>query len=194
MESSFGTNILTKKKFFFFEKEKKIDKNSRQFNNQLGGGCILDLGCYPTSLSLLICSLIKNINYKKFKITNLVREIGSTGVDINAEAKIIFDNSFNSKVKASFKKNLGNNTVIKGEKGNMFIKNTFIGIKEITIVLKDRTYEIKNLFNENIFSQEISSISKSILDDSNEVSYPGMQLEETILNMKILDYWKNEKL
>ena len=46
----------------------------------------------------------------------------------------------------------------------------------------------------NIFSQEISSISKSILDDSNEVSYPGMQLEETILNMKILDYWKNEKL
>jgi hypothetical protein len=76
----------------------------------------------------------------------------------------------------------------------MFIKNTFIGIKEITIVLKDRTYEIKNLFNENIFSQEISSISKSILDDSNEVSYPGMQLEETILNMKILDYWKNEKL
>ncbi|MDC0356147.1 Gfo/Idh/MocA family oxidoreductase [Candidatus Pelagibacter sp.] len=194
MESSFGVNILTKKKFFFFEKEKKIDKNSRQFNNQLGGGCILDLGCYPTSLSLLICSLIKNINYKKFKITNLVREIGSTGVDINAEAKIIFDNSFNSKVKASFKKNLGNNTVIKGEKGNMFIKNTFIGIKEITIVLKDKTYEIKNLSNENIFSQEISSISKSILDDSNEVSYPGMQLEETILNMKILDYWKNEKL
>jgi hypothetical protein len=143
---------------------------------------------------LLICSLIKNINYKKFKITNLVREIGSTGVDINAEAKIIFDNSFNSKVKASFKKNLGNNTVIKGEKGNMFIKNTFIGIKEITIVLKDRTYEIKNLSNENIFSQEISSISKSILNDSNEVSYPGMQLEETILNMKILDYCKNEKL
>ena len=193
MESSFGVNILTKKNFYFFKKEKKIDKNSRQFNNQLGGGCILDLGCYPTSLSLLICSLIKNVNYKKFKITNLVREIGSTGVDINAEAKIIFDNSFNSKVKASFKKNLGNSTIIKGEKGNMIINNTFMGIKEIRIVLKNKTYEIKNLLDENIFSQEITSISKSILNGLKEVSYPGMQLEETLLNMKILDYWKNEK-
>ena len=68
-----------------------------------------------------------------------------------------------------------------------------MGIKEIRIVLKNRTYEIKNLLNENIFSQEINSISKSILNGSNEVLYPGMQLEETLLNMKILDYWKNEK-
>ena len=193
MESSFGVNILTKKKFYFFQKEKKIDKNSRQFNNQLGGGCILDLGCYPTSLSLLICSLVKNIDCNKFKITNLVREIGSTGVDINAEAKIIFDNGFNAKVKASFKKNLGNNTIIKGEKGNLIINNTFMGIKDIQIVLKNKTYEIKGLLNDNIFSQEIKNISESILNGSNEVSYPGMQLEETLLNMKILDFWKNEK-
>ena len=68
-----------------------------------------------------------------------------------------------------------------------------MGIKEIRIVLKKRTYEIKNLLNENIFSQEISNISKSILNGSNEVLYPGMQLEETLSNMKILDYWKNEK-
>ena len=73
-------------------------------------------------MSLLICSLVKNIDYNKFKITNLVREIGSTGVDINAEAKIIFDNGFNAKVKASFKKNLGNNTIIKGEKGKIDYK------------------------------------------------------------------------
>ena len=193
MESSFGTNILTKKKFFFFEKEKKIDKNSRQFNNKLGGGCILDLGCYPTSLSLLISSLVENINYKNFKITDIVREIGPMGVDVNAEAKILFDNGFTSKVKASFKKDLGNSTIIKGEKGNMIIDNTFMGIREIRIVLKNRTYEIKNLLDENIFTQEINSISKSIINGSNEIFYPGMQLEETLLNMKILDYWKHEK-
>ena len=68
-----------------------------------------------------------------------------------------------------------------------------MGIINIQIVLKDRTYEIQNLLNDNIFSQEIKSISKSILNGSNEVSYPGMQLEETLLNMKILDCWKNEK-
>jgi len=51
----------------------------------------------------------------------------------------------------------------------------------------------KDLLNDNIFSQEIKNISESILNGSNEVSYPGMQLEETLLNMKILDFWKNEK-
>ena len=75
----------------------------------------------------------------------------------------------------------------------MIINNTFMGITDIQIVLKNRTYEIKNLLKDNIFSQEIKSISKSILNGSNEVSYPGMQLEETLLNMKILDCWKNEK-
>ena len=68
-----------------------------------------------------------------------------------------------------------------------------MGIKDIQIVLKNKTYEIKGLLNDNIFSQEIKNISESILNGSNEVSYPGMQLEETLLNMKILDFWKNEK-
>ena len=39
------------------EKNKEIDTNNRLFNKELGGGCILDLGCYPTSFSLLIASM-----------------------------------------------------------------------------------------------------------------------------------------
>ena len=54
MESSFGLNLLTKKKLFFFKKKKKINPTGRLFNMALGGGCILDLGCYPSSFSLLI--------------------------------------------------------------------------------------------------------------------------------------------
>ena len=67
MESFFCKNLLTKKKFLFFEKKKKIDLNNRLFNKNLGGGCILDLGCYPVSFSVLVASLIEGINYKKFK-------------------------------------------------------------------------------------------------------------------------------
>jgi predicted dehydrogenase len=58
MESSFGINLLTKKKFFFFNKRKKIDSNNRKFKKELGGGSILDLGCYTTSFSLLIAFYI----------------------------------------------------------------------------------------------------------------------------------------
>ena len=50
MKSSFGVNLLTKK--FFFFNAKKINPQNRLFNKELGGGCILDLGCYPISFSL----------------------------------------------------------------------------------------------------------------------------------------------
>jgi len=70
MESSFGENILTKKKFIFFEKKKKIKENDRRFDKNLGGGCILDLGCYTTSFSLLINSIINKTDISDFNISN----------------------------------------------------------------------------------------------------------------------------
>ena len=101
MKSFFCKNLLTKKKFFFFEKMKKINLDSRLFNKNLGGGCILDLGCYPISLSVLIASLIDGINYKKFKLKNIKKEINFTKVDIDAELEICFDDKFTSKIKSS---------------------------------------------------------------------------------------------
>ena len=59
--------------------------------------------------------------------------------------------------------------------------------------MKNKSYQIKNEINENLYSKEIYNVSQSILSCANEALYPGMQLEETVLNMKILDYWKNEK-
>ena len=106
METSFGSNLLTKKKFIFFNKKKKIDSSNRLFNKELGGGCILDLGCYTTSFSLLIASLVKNIKYKNFILKNVKKKIGSTGIDIHAEGDLIFEGGFTSKIKADVKKSI----------------------------------------------------------------------------------------
>ena len=192
MESSFGVNMLTKKKLIFFTKNKKIDENSRQFNKKLGGGCILDLGCYPTSLTILISSLIKNINYNNPRVKVVEREIGETGVDVHAKAQIIYDNGFVSEVKASFKEETENNTIIKGKKGEILIKNTFTGIDEIKVNLGNRNYNINKKLNKNIYSLQIENISQNILDGENKVSFPGMQAYETFLNMEILENWIND--
>ena len=50
-----------------FSKKKKVDKNNRLFSKKLGGGSILDLGCYPVSFSCLIASIISKIDYDKIK-------------------------------------------------------------------------------------------------------------------------------
>ena len=56
MKSYYGINLMKKKFLYFFTKNKRIDKNHRLFNKKLGGGAILDLGCYPSSMSILIAS------------------------------------------------------------------------------------------------------------------------------------------
>ncbi len=191
IESSFGVNLLTKKKFIFFKKNKKIENKSRQFNKELGGGCILDLGSYTTSLTILISSLIKNINNKNFRIRVLEKEMGKTDVEIHSRAQIIFDNGFVSNVSASFKENLGNDTVIKGTLGKIYIHNTFLGIDQIRVVLENESYEIEKKNKRNIYSIEIENISQNILDHQSKILFPGIQIDDTVLNMKILEDWKN---
>jgi len=192
MESFFCKNLLTKKKFLFFEKKKKIDLNSRLFNKNLGGGCILDLGCYPVSFSVLIASLIEGINYKKFKLKNIKREDEYMGVDINAEADICFDENFTSKIRSSFKKSLGSDTIINFEKGYLLIKNTWTGNTEIFKNTKDKNEILKGKFEKNIYSYEIEKISKDIFEGKNKPSFPGVSIMETKINTEILEMWLND--
>ncbi len=190
MESSFGLNLLTKKRLFFFKKNKKIDPSGRLFNKELGGGCILDLGCYPSSFSLLIASLIKNINFKNFKILDIKKDIGETGVDIDASAVLKFEGGFTSVIKSSFKKDVGSKSIIKGKKGSIIIHDTWFG-DVIKKNIGDRIYELEKRSYTQVFSYEIKNISDAILNNLKEVPSPGMSLEETLLNTKILEEWFN---
>ena len=131
MKSQFGNNLLSKRKFWFFNKKKKIDPNSRLFSKKLGGGCILDLGCYPSSFSLLISSLASKKDKPEIKVLDIFREMGETNVDVDCYAKIIFDDNFFSEIYASFKKDLGRKTEIHGEKGSIVINDSWLGSESI---------------------------------------------------------------
>ena len=192
MKSSFGINLLTKRKFLFFKKKKRIDPKNRLFDKTLGGGCILDLGCYPISFSLLIGSLITKLSKQDIKISNINKEIGETNVDIDSHAELFFEGGFHSKVSTSFKKNLGKISEIHGEKGSIIIKNTWLGGDNIVKINNNRRHLIDTKNYKNIYSYQIQSISENITNGTFQPQYPGMSLYETLLNMKIIDEWLNE--
>jgi predicted dehydrogenase len=190
MESSFGINLLTKKKFYFFNKKKKINLDDRKFKKELGGGSIYDLGCYTTSFSLLINSIINN-NTNNFIISNIIREIGETGVDVNSSAKLKFDNEFISNIYCSFKENLGSQTVIKGEKGDIILPDTWKG-QDIIIKYKNEKKKIIKFENKkNIYTYQIEQISSNLLDGITKPKFPVMNISETISNIKIIEGWLN---
>ena len=190
MESYFGVNILEKKNFFGFKKRKKIDETNRLFNKDLGGGAILDLGCYPVSFSLLISSLISKFNHK-IEIKNKKNELIKTGIDVDSYIELIFENNFVSYIGTSFKKNLGKKTKIIGEKGEILIEDTWHGSPSKINIFGKKNYTIKIDSKKNIFSYEIEILSDCIIKKQKEPKYPGMTISDTYQNMKILEKWMN---
>ncbi len=192
MKSFFGLNLLTKKKLIFFNKKKKINIEDRKFNKKLGGGCILDLGCYTSSLSLLVGSIIKKNNLQNLKLTKIKKEIGETGVDIDAFGELNFFNGFKSEIHASFKNHIGHSSVIIGEKGSIIINNPWFNGQSL-IKVKGKSDRILDFDKKkNIYSYQIKKISKNLADGIFYPNFPAMNLNETLLNMKILDQWSNE--
>ena len=55
-------------------------------------------------------------------VINKKNEVGSTGVDIEGNIELKFDNQFTCKLSSSFKNNLGKKTIIYGEKGKLTIE------------------------------------------------------------------------
>ena len=102
-------------------KVKKIDPSSRLFNKKLGGGVILDLGCYPISFLMLF-----EKDTEKFIIERKKISYSSTNVDDFAEATINIRDEIKANIKISLKENLQNNCIIKGTKGQIFIPSPWL--------------------------------------------------------------------
>ena len=183
IESNFGQNLLTKKKFWFFEKKKKINKSGRLFNKDLGGGCVLDLGCYPISFTTMLTDFIdskKNV----YKILNKKVEIGETNVDIDASIEILLKERIRAKLFCSFKKNIGATTYIYGTKGKIEISNTWSGTSNIILRNKNKNQLINFENIEDSYIFQIEKISSDLINNKSFQNFDNM-----ILNMEIVDRW-----
>lgn len=192
MESFFGFDALGKKKIFGIKLKKKPNRNYRLYNKELGGGAILDVGCYPVSFSILIASLISKFDFIKTKVLNKKKEIGSTGVDMSSFAELNFENNFKSTVGASLTQNLGKKTRIIGTKGELILEDSWSPTNLSLIQINGENKEIiKTKCHNNIYSYEIDILSQCILENKKEPDFPGMTINETLENMRILDKWLN---
>ena len=189
IQSNFGINLLTKKKFFFFYKRRKINLSGRLFNKNLGGGAILDLGCYPVSLTTMMLEKLGFKDLHNFIIKDKKVDKADMDVDVDSKIKIEFVNEVNAELNCSFKKNIGSETKIIGSHGSILINNTWLNPNKILVKSKDREYELIFDRIENAYLNEIEYISKNLYNNS--INKAGMNLHNSLLNMKILDKWKN---
>ena len=192
MKSTFSIKVYKQKNFFGF-KIKKPDYSNRLFDKKLGGGAILDIGCYPLSLSTFINSLTYNVEYKDIILEDVHSEYCESGVDIFSNLTLNFGNKFTSSITCSFKDNLNQQTIINFEKGSLTINESWIPAQKMFIVQNKDNKKLKINFtnNENIYSYQIQNISDQILNNKKNPYFPSMTLEEIEINTKLLSNWIN---
>jgi len=191
MVSTFGKNLLTKKRFFGLFNFIKFNKKKRIFSNSLGGGAILDHGSYIVSMSLLIASVVNGVNIENFDLyENKKKKIKD--IDIESSVKLIIDKKFQSNMTASFLRDIGNSTTINGDNGKILITNTWNSDEGEIILNNDKKKIFKINNNKNIYSREIDEISSDILNNKKEAGFPGTKKNEILIGSKILDKWKND--
>ncbi len=149
------------------------------------------MGCYPVSFSTLLAKLTSNFDYQNIKVLNKKLDIGDTGVDLDSYAEIDFGNDFKSYIGASFSKNLGKSTKIKGTESNLIIEDTWQADSSCIKIIGKKNQEIKVNSYKNIYCNEIEILSNCLLENKKFPSYPGLSIEDSYENMKILDKWIN---
>ena len=190
LESNFNVKIYKQMKFFGIN-FKKPDFSNRFFNKNLGGGAILDLGCYPLSLSTFINSITWNVKIDKIELQKIDKSYCDSGVEIYSSAELNFDNNFIAKITCSFKDKLNQNTKINFDHGSINIGETWVPNKNKAIELNDMNGKTKINFNnkDNIYSYQIRSISDQLLNNIENPIFPSMTMEEIEVNTNIIEKW-----
>jgi len=168
-------------------KVKKINPKSRIFNKSLGGGAILDIGCYPFSFLNLICKNNENIEFKSVKGSFAI-----TGVDDSAEANLIIGNNIRSNIKVSFKENLDNKTIINGESGSLILSNPWLPeIKSfVQVNHKHSSYKKFITSDKSVFGNQIQNVSAKIQDKKMNDNFL-VNIQDSLKIMNNLTIWSN---
>ena len=166
-------------------KVNKIKLGSRLFNKNLGGGAILDLGCYPLSTLNLF---YKDENSYKFLNTN--GNFTHTDVDDYAEAEIVINKKIKCQIKVSFKENYKNKTIIEGRKGKLIINSPWLPEKQTTLEISQGNSYYKKIVKSDLslYASQIEKVSdnfeKNIKDDKFLVN-----VQNSLAIMKNMSIW-----
>ena len=173
IESSFGFKV------------RKIDPESRLFNKDLGGGAILDVGCYPLSFISLFLEKGENIDFK-----NVSGEVCHTNVDIDAAADLLINNKVKCKIHVSLKRYFKNNSIIKGTKGTMIINFPWLPDKKVYLEIFNKNRYYKSFINSDltVYANQIEKVSKEFQNIEN-TEHKLFNFSKSLENMKYLDYW-----
>ena len=174
-----------------------FDPTHRLYANDLAGGGILDVGCYPVSMARLIAGAAAGRPFlDPGKVSGAAR-IGKSGVDEWAAALLSFPNGIIAEVSCAVSLAQENVLRILGTTGRIEVADFWFasgrqgGTGRIEIVPakgERRTIEVAE--PGWLYSFEADAAGEAIRAGRQEFAAPGMSWDDTLGNLRVLDKWR----
>jgi predicted dehydrogenase/diketogulonate reductase-like aldo/keto reductase len=168
---------------------------SRLFNNALGGGGILDVGCYATSMARLLAGAALGLPFASPEKVSGAGALLETGVDGWAAGTLQFAGNILAQVSAGVQLNQDNGVVVFGSEGRIRVPDCWIpgregGDRALYIALNGRPETAVTVPNAKwLYALEADAFAQAWRDGLRSV--PAMPIEDTLDNMLTLDRWRD---
>ena len=174
-----------------------FDPTHRLYANELAGGGILDVGCYPVSVARLLAGAAAGLPFlDPAKVAGAAR-LGASGVDEWAAALLTFPNGIIAEVSCAVSLALENVLRILGTTGRIEVADFWFasghegGTGRIEVIPRDgdpRTVEVTEAGW--LYAFEADAAGDAIRAGRQEFAAPGMSWADTLGNMRVLDKWR----
>ena len=168
----------------------------RLLKAELGGGAILDVGCYCASMARLLAGAASGKPFVEPDELRAVAHLGEeTGVDHYTSAVATFPGGIVAQLSTGVQVNQESAVRLYGSDGWIHVPSPWIPGKEgesVPLYLHRKgapqPEEIQIAADTGIYALEADTVARHI--EEREASPPAMTLEDTLGNMRMLDQWR----
>lgn len=173
----------------------RFNETHRLFANAMGGGGILDVGCYPVSMARLIAGAALDRDFANpIKVTGAGKLNPITGTDEYAVGVLEFEGGILAQVATGMMLNQRNVVQVFGTEGNILVTSPWIPARQggTTDIIVHRNGEPKQIIeiktDEWLYGLEADTVALNI--EKRQAPSPAMSWDDTLGNMRTLDQWR----
>jgi len=168
---------------------------SRLFNRTLGGGGILDIGGYCTSMARLVAGAAQGVVIEPQRVFG-AGEIGpESGVDEYAAALLLFPGGITATLSCGLQVQQENKVRIEGTGGSLTLPvpwtpNVDGGEAQIIVEKNGQKPEIITVTSAPLYALEADLVARHIAQGHREAAWPAMTWADTLGNIRAQDQWR----
>ncbi|MCE0523168.1 MAG: Gfo/Idh/MocA family oxidoreductase [Methylacidiphilales bacterium] len=171
------------------------DLEGRLFNRTLGGGGILDVGGYCTSMARLIAGAAQGKVVEPDRVFATGQIGPESGVDEYAAALLHFPGDVVAMLSCGLRFHQDNKVHVEGTGGSLILPNPWTanvdgGEAQILVLKNGQEPEMITVTSAPLYSLEADLVAHHIAQGHREAAWPAMTWADTLGNMRAQDQWR----